>query len=153
MADAHISDTSSNPTSNVVLSFYDKYRHLLNYLVIGGAASAIDVLVFMFLFNVLGTSALLAHSIAVPLSVIFSFTVNARHNFKTHDYLLARLASFVIVCTIGYLVGYGIIVLVASWGFGENIGKIASLPFVFIVQFILNSTITFRQSKASGELK
>ncbi len=151
MVNISTSDKDTHQTTSNLKDIYDRNRHLLNYLVIGGAASAIDVFVFMFLFNVAGTSALVAHSVAVPMAVLFSFAVNARHNFKTHDYLIARLASFITVCSIGYLVGYGIIVFVASSGFGENIGKIVSLPFVFIVQFILNSKITFRKTKTSGE--
>jgi dolichol-phosphate mannosyltransferase len=120
-----------------------QHRHLLKYLLIGATASAIDVVLFLLLYNVVGTGALVAHSISVPTSVLFSFVVNARHNFKTSDYMALRLVSFVIVCTIGYLSGFGVIELCRQQGIDANIGKIISLPVVFALQYALNSRITF----------
>ena len=98
-------------------------KHLVKYFVIGATASAIDVGLFMMLFNVAHTTPLMAHSISVPTSVLFSFTINARRNFHTADYIVLRLISFAVVATIGYAVGYGIIELSRSLGFGANLGK------------------------------
>lgn len=126
-------------------SVLSQHPHLIKYVVIGGAASAIDVGLFLFIYNVLETSIFVAHSISVPVSVLFSFSVNARHNFRTDDYLLARLASFVTVCAIGYGVGYAITAGIAAMTFDGNIGKVVSLPFVFALQYLLNSQVTFRK--------
>lgn len=123
---------------------YRRHQHLLKYLLIGGAASALDVVLFLILFNLMGTSPLVAHSISVPISVIFSFVTNARHNFHTSDKLALRLFSFAFVCAIGYLAGFAVIAEVAYLGWGENVGKILSLPVVFVIQYALNSRITFR---------
>ncbi|MCG8440440.1 MAG: GtrA family protein [Caulobacterales bacterium] len=131
-----------------LLDLYKRHQTLVKYFLIGGTASAIDVILFLVLFNLVGTSALAAHSISVPTSVIFSFTVNARHNFYTTDHIPLRLASFVIVAVIGYLVGLGVIAAAAAFGLGENAGKILSLPLVFVVQYVLNSRITFYKSRA-----
>jgi putative flippase GtrA len=120
-----------------------RHRHLLKYLLIGGAASALDVLLFMLFYNIVGTPALVAHSISVPSAVLFSFIVNARHNFRTSDHMALRLLSFVVVCTIGYLSGFGVIELARQQGLDANIGKIISLPVVFALQYVLNSRITF----------
>ncbi|MEL6663748.1 MAG: GtrA family protein [Pseudomonadota bacterium] len=141
------------------MGFYRDNEQLVKYALIGGTASAIDVILFFILFNFvfpdtvsfLGmemSKELASHSIAVPTSVVFSFVVNARHNFKTEDYGLLRFISFCIVCTIGYAAGYGVIVAVQQFfadpDLGGNIGKLASLPVVFIIQYVLNSKITFR---------
>lgn len=131
---------------------YRKHQILIRYFLIGGTASAIDLILFFVLFNLVGTSELLAHSISVPTAVVFSFVLNARHNFKTTDHTALRFFSFVTVCVIGYLAGYGVILLVAG-GFtdpilGANLGKIVSLPVVFILQYILNSRVTFRTSSS-----
>ena len=124
--------------------FFDTHQRLIRYILIGATASAIDVILFLVLFNVVQTSAIVAHSISVPVSVLFSFFTNARHNFKVADHTALRLLSFVVVCTIGYAAGYAVIVAVVAFGFSENIGKIASLPVVFVIQYALNSRITFR---------
>jgi putative flippase GtrA len=118
-------------------------EHLVKYFLIGATASAIDVALFMVLFNVAHTTPLMAHSISVPTSVLFSFTVNARHNFHATDHIVLRLISFAVVAGIGYAVGYGIIELSRSVGLGANLGKILSLPVVFALQYLLNSRITF----------
>lgn len=123
-----------------------RHATLLKYFVIGATASAIDVVLFLLLYNVVGTPALAAHSVSVPTAVLFSFIVNARHNFKTTSHTALRLLSFVIVCTIGYATGYAVIELCRAGGLGANIGKIVSLPVVFVLQYVLNSRITFYQS-------
>ncbi len=120
-----------------------RHRHLLKYLLIGATASAIDVVLFMLFYNVVRVPAFAAHSISVPTAVLFSFIVNARHNFKTADHMALRLLSFVVVCTIGYLSGFGVIELCRQQGLDANIGKIISLPVVFALQYVLNSRITF----------
>jgi len=135
------------------MDLYREHQILVRYVLIGGTASAIDLILFFALFNLVGTSELFAHSISVPTAVIFSFTLNARHNFKTTDHTMLRFLSFVFVCLIGYLAGYGVILLVAK-GFedpvlGANIGKIVSLPVVFILQYVLNSRVTFRVAQGA----
>ncbi len=116
------------------------------YLIIGGMASAIDVGVFVYLYEFIGLSALASHSISIPLSAIYSFTCNAYLNFKKTDKLLFRFLSFAIIVALGYLLGAGIILLVDDiLQFGGTIGKLLSLPFVFLFQFYLNSKISFRE--------
>jgi putative flippase GtrA len=128
---------------------YRRHHHLVKYLLIGGAASALDVVLFLVLFNLVGTTPFVAHSISVPTSVLFSFVTNARHNFRTSDRLALRLISFATVCTIGYAAGFGVIMSAVALGLGENVGKIASLPVVFVIQYVLNSRITFRTAAVS----
>lgn len=126
------------------------HETLVKYFVIGSVASAIDVVLFLVLYNVAGTSALFAHSISVPTSVLFSFFVNTRHNFKTTDYVALRLISFIVVCAIGYVTGYAIIHGAQVAGLDANIGKILSLPVVFVLQYLLNSRITFRKTQKTA---
>jgi putative flippase GtrA len=132
---------------NVLIQGVRRHEQILKYLLIGGAASAIDVVLFMILFNFAGFTEWQAHSVSVPTSVLFSFVVNARHNFKTSDYMLLRLVSFSLVCLLGFFAGYGVIEAARSLGIDSNIGKIASLPVVFVLQYLLNSRITFRKAK------
>lgn len=114
------------------------------YLVIGGTASAIDVGVFIYLYEIVGLSALTSHSISIPLAAIHSFTCNAYLNFKKTDKLLFRFISFAIIVGLGYLLGAGIILIVDDvFKFGGTLGKLISLPFVFFFQFYLNSKISF----------
>lgn len=143
-----------------LMGLYHQHEQLLKYFFIGGMASAIDVVLYFILYNFVFpdtvqfgplsmSDELAAQSISVPTAIVFSFVVNARHNFKTNDYALIRFISFCIVCLIGYLAGYWVILAVQQFftneQLGGNIGKIVSLPVVFIIQYILNSKITFRK--------
>jgi dolichol-phosphate mannosyltransferase len=124
-------------------------ERVVKYFIIGATASVIDVALFMVLFNIAHTTPLMAHSISVPASIMFSFTVNSRHNFYTVDHIPLRLTSFAMVATIGYATGYGMIELCRSVGLGANLGKILSLPLVFVLQYLLNSRITFYKRKST----
>jgi putative flippase GtrA len=128
-----------------------RHETLFKYFAIGATASAIDVVLFLLLYNVIGTPEMAAHSVSVPAAVLFSFIVNARHNFKTTSHTALRLLSFVIVCAIGYAAGYGVIELCSANGLGANIGKVVSLPVVFVLQYVLNSRITFYRPESRPE--
>jgi putative flippase GtrA len=152
-----VSGTNQAPAKGALMQrlteLATKHQTLLKYFVIGATASAIDVILFMVLYNLVGTSELVAHSISVPTAVLFSFIVNARHNFKTTDHTALRLFSFVVVCTIGYAAGFAVIKLVMAQGFDANIGKILSLPVVFVLQYVLNSRITFYKPRPAQAAK
>jgi putative flippase GtrA len=132
---------------------YERHHNLVKYVLIGASASAIDVALFMILHMGFGTTPLFAHSISVPTAVLFSFVVNARHNFRVSDHLALRLLSFVAVCVVGYVAGYGVIVAAVWAGASATVGKILSLPVVFAVQYILNSRITFRGSSGRAAVQ
>lgn len=121
--------------------FFEK--ELIRYLFIGFFAASIDVLVFLILHELILLSALISHSISIPLSAIFSFTMNAFFNFKKTDFIFYRLSSFLIIITIGYLLGAIIILFAEFLNLGGTFGKLLSLPFVFFLQYFLNSRISF----------
>ena len=133
---------------DAIVDAYARHRQLAKYFLIGGMASAIDLGLFLLLFHVVGTTPLVAHSVSVPTAVVFSFLLNARHNFNVNDYLMVRLLSFCVVCTVGYTAGYAVIELADLAGLGVSFGKVLSLPVVFLLQYQLNSRITFRKSRA-----
>lgn len=124
--------------------------HFLKYLLIGGVACAIDIGLFLVLHNLAGLAPLAAHSISVPLSVLFSFSCNAALNFRTTDYLALRFVSFAAVAFVGYLTGALVLESRGLLGIDANLAKALSLPLVFIVQYLLNSQISFRKTATSA---
>ena len=143
--------TAAGPIARVRL-LARRFEHLVKYLVIGATAAAIDLGLFLILHNAAGFAPLEAHSVSVPVAVVFSFTCNARHNFRTTDRIALRFASFITVAFVGYLVGTAVIQVVhGGLGFSANIAKALSLPLVFAVQYLLNSRVSFR--KAAGAMR
>ena len=118
---------------------------IVPYFLIGICAACIDVGIFIFMYEMVGLTALISHSISVLISAIFSFLCNAFLNFKKTDFLLFRFISFLTVIVSGYLLGGAIIIFIDNFlQLGGRIGKLTSLPFVFFLQFYLNSKISFR---------
>ena len=129
--------------SNLLKYFVES--KMLAYLFIGGIAASIDLGTFVFLYELVGLTAVISHSVSVPISAIFSFLCNAFFNFRKTDLLLFRSISFLIVVVLGYLLGVAIIIFVGDiLQLGGTIGKLISLPFVFLFQFYLNSKVSFR---------
>ena len=114
------------------------------YFIIGLMAASIDILVFIFLHEYISLPALICHSVSIPISAVFSFICNAFFNFKKTDFLFYRFLSFLVIVATGYLLGAIIILISESLNLGGKIGKLISLPFVFFLQYFLNSRISFR---------
>ncbi|SVC29623.1 uncharacterized protein METZ01_LOCUS282477, partial [marine metagenome] len=126
--------------SNLLKYFVES--KMLAYLFIGGIAASIDLGTFVFLYELVGLTAVISHSVSVPISAIFSFLCNAFFNFRKTDLLLFRSISFLTVVVLGYLLGVAIIIFVGDiLQLDGTIGKLVSLPFVFLFQFYLNSKI------------
>jgi putative flippase GtrA len=122
-----------------------RFPRLVTYVFIGGSAAVVDLCVFSLLFNLVGLAAATANVIAVAVATVESFTLNSLFNFGKTDRMLVRLSSFVSVSTAGLMVGSAIILLLHDWGgLDGNLAKLASMPCVITLQFVLNKHVTFR---------
>ncbi len=122
-----------------------KHRELLLYGLIGGTSVVIDFGVFLLLHTMSGVHELLAHAASVSAAVLFSFTMNAKYNFKTTDRIVARFATFVAVSAVGFVIGAAVIWGLVQFAVAAEIAKLISLPVVAGVQFVLNSRVTFAE--------
>ncbi len=130
---------------------WERYHHLIKYLLIGGSAAAIDLGLFLVMHHVADLGPIASHAISVPTSVVWSFLLNAFLNFRTTDRLFARFLSFAAVAAVGFLVGAIVIEVVhGAAGLNADLAKIASLPVVFAVQYLLNSRISFRVTEVTA---
>lgn len=117
---------------------------LVRYVLIGGTAFLLDVGLFTVLHLGAAVDPLVANTVAVFVSMLFSFSLNAFANFKVRDRLLTRFVSFVVVCGIGYLLSMGILwLLISVFGIHPVAAKLVSLPVVLVVQFLANKHVTF----------
>ena len=124
-------------------NFFNKF--FTKYLLIGSVASFIDVILFWLFYNILQQDIFLSNAISVSLSALFSFASNSLYNFKKSDKVFLRLISFILVIIFGYFSGiYLILLLVNFFEITAVIAKLLSLPIVFLIQYFLNSSISFR---------
>ncbi|QQR52413.1 GtrA family protein [bacterium] len=118
-------------------------KRLAWYAVIGGGAVVIDVTLFWLLGSIVGLPIVLANALSIGLAMLYSFALNARYNFQTSNRLIQRFASFAGVSGAGYVLSTAILAGLVASGVNQTWAKIGTLPFVFVLQFYLNSRLTF----------
>ncbi len=124
-----------------------RYKRVLMYLFFGSMAAIVDVGVYIILFNFFGFAALYANSVSQALAILCGFFLNGFITFKVSDKYKRRLLLFILVSLTGYLVTSVILYLFHDMlRFDGNLVKILSLPLIFVLQYTLNSLITFRSS-------
>lgn len=129
----------------IIRKYYQKFRNLILYGIIGCIASGLDFAVFTLLAKVLGVYYLVANCISVLVGITTSFTLNRTYNFKVKDKVKQRFAIFLIVglcglCLSNLILWLGIDIL----HFDEIPTKLASIVLVVGFQFLLNKFVTFR---------
>lgn len=125
-----------------------RHAPFLLYSIIGVGALVIDVAVYAALTLGLDWHPLLAHSISTPVAAVFSFLANSHGNFKVTDRPFLRFFSFAVVAGIGYLVSALIIgVGIDVFALDPLVAKAISLPVVLVLQFWLNTRITFKSTR------
>lgn len=126
------------------------HAQLARYVVIGGTAFLIDIGLFALLAVVAGLPALLANTVSVCISVVFSYLVNAFANFRVRDRMLVRFMSFAVVSGIGFLISTAMLwPLVELLHLDPLLSKVITVPVVVAVQFLLNKRITFGAALAA----
>lgn len=129
---------------------YIKYRETILYLLFGGIAFVINVVVFMALDIKAGLDELVANVIAWVLCVIFQFCTNKLIVFRKKDEDVGALAksaaAFVLSClfTLG-LEELIIWIFITKLAYNSFIVKIAAQAVVIITNYILRKWIVFRK--------
>ncbi len=138
---------------DILHNLIQEYRNLVLYFFIGISAASVDFLLFAFLFNVLDIRAVIATVFSIGVATIFGFTLNMIYNFKLKDNILFRFVLYSLVSGVGVMISIGIIyVLHSLYGFNGNIVKLATLPPIFLTQYLLNTFISFRRIISSDQL-
>lgn len=124
-------------------------RRFALYAICGGSGVALDFLTYSALVY-FGLWYQAANIIGYAAGTLLSFVLNRAITFQVMDAPLKRLASFLGVAAIGYAVSsVALWALVERMGVNAIIAKAAVLVLVVLIQFSINSTITFRKSKES----
>lgn len=136
-------ETSTAPAAPTGL--WGRYRQFALYTVIGGSGVLLDLVLFVVLFNAVGTDEQAANLISTSAGITNNFVWNSLFTFRRTDRPLVRFGRF-------YLVGMSGLALTAAllWllsdvlGVDANLIKCASLPLVLALQFWLNKRWSFR---------
>ncbi len=135
--------------SESVAELIQKHKKLLLYTLIGGVAVLLDLTLFTLLAAMTPLHILVINTISVFSAMIYSFVVNAKINFKISDQMMKRFVIFTIVTGVGYSISSLMLTLGSLVELNPILVKVTSLPLVLIVQFSLNSKITFSDNISS----
>jgi putative flippase GtrA len=124
---------------------WQRYRSFVLYQLIGVSGVLLDLLLFLLLYNGLGVHEQLATVVSTSAGITNNFLLNSFFNFRKRDGLLKRFLRFYTVGLVGIAVVAVLLLVFHSWlGVDANLVKVASLPVVAVLQFLLNKKWSFR---------
>ena len=133
-----------------IKSLVIQYWDVLTYLIFGVLTTAVNYLVYLPVYNLLGLSAALSNAIAWVVAVAFAYVTNKPFVFKSHDWsaktVVPELAKF-LGCRIGSGVAETVILLVTVdlLGWNGNIWKLVTQVMVVILNYIGSKLLVFRK--------
>lgn len=132
--------------SVIMKRLIERHRHFLMYVLIGVIATAVDMLIFFLLSDVLGLHYIISNIISVFVGIFTSFELNSRFNFKKTNLRMRRLISFTVVCLLGMAMGSLLLALFYSQlGITKYIAKVLSVILAGVFQYLFNKNITFKK--------
>ena len=135
-----------NTIEQIILKFYNKFRNLILYGIIGTLSAGIDFLVFYTLTTVWGFFYLTANIFSVSIGITISFILNRNYNFKVKDNISKRFVLFISVGLSGLLLSSALLyIFIDIFTLNKIISKILSIFLVVLMQFLLNTYITFKK--------
>ena len=128
----------------------EKYQDILSYLFFGVLTTAVNYLVYLPCYNLMGISGSVSNVIAWVVAVAFAYLTNKPWVFKSHDWsrktVIPELTKF-LGCRIGSgALETGIIFLAVDllcWN--GNVMKLVTSVLVVILNYIGSKLLVFRK--------
>ena len=128
----------------------EKYRELISYLFFGVLTTAVNFIVYLPVYNILGLSASVSKMIAWVVAVVFAYFVNKIYVFRSLDWsrktVIPELTKFVAARVLSGVLETGILlVTVDILGWNGNIWKFVTQVLVVISNYVFSKLIVFRK--------
>lgn len=139
---------------DLILRLYKKFRHLILYGLIGSSSALLDFLIFTLLTEVFGVYYLVANCISVTCGLTNSFILNRKYNFKVTDKTLKRAIMFFAVGYCGLAINSTLLYLFINYAhFAKPTAKLCAMAIEVLLQFAVNSLVTFRKTNNNDSNK
>lgn len=124
--------------------FHQHKIKFFKYALIGVTGASVDFAIFIILYNFLNISPLIATVFSISAGIINNFILNVLFNFRVKNLLLKRFISFYTVGLFGLFISILIIFFASEvFSLNANISKIISLPIIVLLQYVLNTNLSF----------
>ena len=133
-----------------IRALLEKYWDILAYLFFGVLTTAVNYLVYLPCYNLLGISASVSNIIAWVVAVAFAYLTNKPWVFKSHDWsrqtVIPELTKFV-GCRIGSgALETGIIFLTVDiLAFNGNVMKLLTSVLVVVLNYVGSKLLVFKK--------
>ena len=127
-----------------------KHWGVISYLIFGVLTTAVNYIVYLPCYNVLGLSGSLSNTIAWVGAVAFAYLTNKPFVFQSHDWsaktVLPELTKFV-GCRVGSgVLETAIIFLTVDWlGWNGNVMKLLTSVLVVVLNYIGSKLLVFKK--------
>lgn len=136
---------------DLIKKLYKKFRNLILYGVIGSSSALLDFTIFTILTEFCGIYYLIANCISVTCGLTNSFILNRKYNFKVTDKTLKRAAMFFFVGFCGLLINSTLLYIFINFAhFVTPVAKLCAIAIEVLLQFAVNSLVTFRKTSNEG---
>ena len=127
-----------------------KYWDIFTYLVFGVLTTAVNYLVYLPVYNLLGISAALSNMIAWAAAVTFAYLTNKPFVFKSHDWslktVIPELTKFV-GCRVASGAAETVILFftVDLLGWNGNVWKLLTSVLVVVLNYFASKFLVFKK--------
>ena len=133
-----------------IRALIEKYYDILVYLVFGVLTTAVNYIVYLPCYNLLGLSATVSNMIAWVVAVAFAYLTNKPFVFRSHDWsaktVIPELTKFVGSRIFSGALETGIIfVTVDCLQWNGNIMKLVTSVLVVILNYVASKLLVFRK--------
>ena len=126
-----------------------RYRDVIVYLVFGVLTTAVNYIVYLPCYNVLGLSGSVSNAIAWVVAVAFAYLTNKPFVFQSHDWsaktVIPELTKF-----LGCRIGSGVLetaiifLTVDLLGWNGNVMKLLTSVLVVVLNYIGSKLLVFK---------
>ena len=133
-----------------IRALVEKHWDMVSYLFFGVLTTAVNYLVYLPLYNLLGISAAVSNIIAWVAAVAFAFVTNKPFVFGSHDWslktVIPEFGKFVATrISSGVLETLILFVAVDTLGGNGNIWKLITQVLVIIINYVGSKLLVFRK--------
>jgi len=133
-----------------IRALVEKYWDIVSYLFFGVCTTAVNYIIYLPCYNLLGMSATVSNMIAWVVAVAFAYLTNKPFVFRSHDWsaqtVIPELTKFV-GCRIGSGAAETLILFLAVdlLGWNGNLWKLLTQIMVVILNYIGSKLLVFRK--------
>lgn len=130
----------------MTIPLLNRQRNLILYMLIGGTCAFVDFLFYSALITI-SVNFMIANAVGVNIGILLSFSLNRKYNFKTKDKAKTRFLFFYLIGLTGLALSSLLLYIMIDLLNANNLySKAITIAIVALFQFIMNKTITFRQT-------